>query len=389
MNAQNARLLAVSASRRTAINTRNQIFYSAISPVRCGLRALYASCLLVALMGCASQAPLRPPSLKLPSPVTGLAAERIGDAVELRWTTPSKATDGVGLTGRHGAGGLVAEICRSEAPAPDACAPAGRVPVTAGAAAVFHDGLPLPLLSGNLRPLHYGVRVVNAWGRGAKYATTDTLAGAAPPAVTGLVANRVTEGVALRWQPDPSAAGTRLLLHVDRLTDAAASKPAGAHAPHEDLLAVEAGPSDPGGAVDAGAKAGVEQRYAVYRVQTVQAGTKGLTARGQAVTVTVSASAKAPPPPAPTGLEALVNTLAAPEIDLVWQPVEGAAGYLVFRGQGDEAPRALTPQPIAGLSYADPAIRAGVRYRYSLVSVDADGAGGPRSPEVAEMLPQP
>ena len=348
-----------------------------------------AACLwtvLASLSGCASQGPLHPPSLKLPAAVSGLAAERVGDAVDLHWTTPTKTTDGVPLAGKHGAGALVAEICRSEtAAAPAApCTGGSKLAVKAGAPADFHDVLPAPLVSGNLRALHYRVRVLNGVGKGAKYAVVDTLAGAPPPAVETLRASPVSDGVALRWQPDRAAGGARIVLRVERV-----AAPPGAAPPHSDLLAVEPSTRDPGGAIDTGAKPGVEQRYTVFRTDTLRSGGKNLTVSSLPATVTVLASAKAPPPPPPAGLEGLVNTLGAPEIDLVWQPVDGAAGYLVFRAEGDTAVVQLTPRPVTGLSYADAAVRPGVRYRYSVASVDASGASGAHGPELVQSIPQP
>ncbi len=337
------------------------------------------------LAGCASQGPLHPPSLKLPAPVRGLAADRVGNAVNLHWTTPSKATDSVGLAGKHGAGALTAEICRSETAAVSSpCAAPDHVAVTSGDAADFHDVLPAALLSGPLRPLHYRVRVLNGKGKGARYVLVDTVAGTAPPAVRGLTAAPVSNGVGLRWQPDPAADGDRTVLRVERVRPSPAGPP-----PHSDLLAVEPAAHDPGGAIDTAARPGIEQRYTVFRTHTLRAGEKDLVASSLPVAVTVSAADKAPPPLPPTGLEALVNTLAAPEIDLVWQPAEAAAGYLVFRAEGGGAPVRLTPQPIAGLSYADTAVRAGGRYRYTVASVDAAGTSGPPGPELVQNVPQP
>ncbi len=54
---------------------------------------LAAAALGLAAWGCASPGQPQPPSLKLVRFVDDLSAERIGDAVELRWTTPSATTD--------------------------------------------------------------------------------------------------------------------------------------------------------------------------------------------------------------------------------------------------------------------------------------------------------
>ena len=368
-----------------------------IAPANCDLRrtgclrSSFVAALLgmatVLLAGCASQGPLRPPTLKLPAPVTRLTAERVGDAVDLQWTTPGKTTDGVSLTGRHGAGTLTAEICRSQSPG-DICSVRGTVAVVAGAASSYHDTLPPDLLSGRLRVLHYRVRILNGKGKGAGYVSVDALSGAVPPPVHGLQAAPLANGVALRWQADAAADGTRTMLHVDRIRPAAAGASPSTEL-HGELLALEPGPHDPGGAMDAGAKPGIEQRYTVYRTQIVHLGAKDLTARSLPATIVVAATAKAPPPLPPTGLEAIVNTLAAPEVDLVWQPSEGAMAYLIFRAEGDGAPVQLTPQPVQSLSYTDAAVRAGAQYRYAVASVDASGTAGRHSPELMETIPQP
>ena len=345
-------------------------------------------CLAGLLSGCASQGPLHPPSLKLPAPVSGLTAERTADAVDLHWSNPAKSTDGVPLAGKHGAGALTAEICRSETTV-TSCASLSHLPVKAGNPSDFHQVLSSALASGGLRPLHYRVRVLNGSGKGAKYVAVDVLAGSAPPAVSRLTAAPVSNGVALRWKADPAADGSRTVLRVKRSLPLASPQPADAAPPHSDLLAVEPSSHDPGGAIDTGAKSGIEQRYTVFRTRTLQSGRESLTASSLPVMVTVPATAKAPPPAPPAGLEALVNTLGAPEIDLVWQPVDGAAGYLVFRAEREGAPVRLTAQPITGLSYADAAVRAGVRYRYSVVSVDASGASGIPTADLIESIPQP
>jgi hypothetical protein len=90
------------------------------------------------------------------------------------------------------------------------------------------------------------------------------------------------------------------------------------------------------------------------------------------------------PPPAPARLDAL------PEGDLVrliWDPAEAAdlAGYLVFRAEEGAAPAQLTEKPTAETFLTDSSSRRGVRYRYTVVSVDAAGNRSGPSPEaVAE-----
>ncbi len=84
-------------------------------------------------------------------------------------------------------------------------------------------------------------------------------------------------------------------------------------------------------------------------------------------------------PPAPAGLVAVSD----PDgVTLLWDQVSAAdlAGYLVLRAEGtSDTVQELTPKPIASLQYVDNTVRAGVRYVYFVVAVDAAGNRSPRS----------
>ncbi len=154
------------------------------------------------------------------------------------------------------------------------------------------------------------------------------------------------------------------------------------------MLAVAPSATDPGGALDSGARPGAAQSYTVFRTKTVSFGGKELTVSSTPATANVGANIKAAPPTPPTGLEAVINTLAAPEIDLVWQPSPEAAGYKLYRRGGPGDPAQLTSMPVQGLSYSDTSVQAGIRYRYSVASVDVQGTEGTRSAEITESVPQ-
>ena len=69
-------------------------------------------------------------------------------------------------------------------------------------------------------------------------------------------------------------------------------------------------------------------------------------------------------------------------VTLLWDPVSAAdlAGYLVLRAEGaSETFLELTPKPITSVQYVDTTVRAGVRYVYVVVAVDASGNRSPRS----------
>jgi hypothetical protein len=340
--------------------------------------------MLLGVAGCASQGPLQAPSLHLPARVQGLSAQRFGDSVELHWTTPTKTTDGVMLETKHRyAGPYTAEICRGEAPlAPGPCTPIALLPVTSGRAGMYQEVLTAAFSQGPARILRYRVRILNAKKRGAEGSEVDVAAGAAVPKVEGLrAAPAAGGGVSLRWQPI-AGSSDRVSMRVVR----------GAKGVPETLMVESRGVAgDPGGAQDSGAKLGVEQTYSVYRTRVVEVEKFRLTTNSEPTMVTVSATAAAPAPSAPTGLEAVVNTLGAPEVDLVWQAADeaGVTGYVVFRSEGGGAFVQVTQQPVRGFSYADTAVRAGARYRYRVAAVNGAGLVGAQSAEIERAVPAP
>ena len=334
------------------------------------------------LTGCASQGPLQLPSLHLPARVQSLSAERFGDFVELHWTSPTKTTDSLPLeTKRRYAGPYVAEICRGAVSLPPGpCTPIARMPVESGKPAIFRDHLTPPWSEGASRVLHYRVSVVNAKGHGIDGAEVSLAAGASVPPLAGLRATPAAGGgVALRWQPIPGNTDT-VRLHVTRSS-----------APKPETLAVESTGGDPGGASDAGAKPGQPQQYTAFRTHIVTLNGVPYTVNSAPTTATVAADALPPSPSAPIGLEAVVNTLGAPEISLVWQASDepGVAGYLIFRSEPGILARPLTPQPINAFTYTDTAVRPGIAYRYKVVAVNAAGAQGPPSVEIERAVSVP
>jgi hypothetical protein len=310
--------------------------------------------------------------------------------VDLAWTNPTRTTDGVSLIAKHGAGALTAEICRAETFSTATCAPITKMLVASGAPATFHDVLPADLQTGPARALHYRVRVLNADGQGAAFTEVLAAAGEAPAAMRGLQASPIAGGISVRWQPG-AGPQDRTLLRVTRGAAPATGSTTAAKPQAPVLLAVEAAAQDAGGAIDTGGRAGVEQSYAVYRARTVKIGDAELLLKGEPANVTVPADAKAPLPVPPTGLEAIANTLASPEIDLVWQAGSepGVAGYLVFRSEAGGPPRQLTMTPIQSFSYADTTARPGVTYRYSVAAVGADGRAGRAGEELLALIPVP
>ena len=340
------------------------------------------------LFGCASQGPLRPPSLHLPGPVRGLTAERIGPSVDLRWTNPSRTTDGLDLGGRHVPQPLRVEICRVEQAA-SICLPGPTVSGGTGQTQTFSDALPPAESAGSARPLQYRVRVVNGDGKGGTYVAVDSVAGEAPQPPGQATAELVADGVLLRWQPAPDGGSIQLRVQRGAVGSGSAGQagPLAAKRVEDVLLAVDKAGMDAGGVLDPGARPGTAQQYLLSRTRTVPINGKDLLLSSPVVRVAIGADAKLPAPAVPTGLEAVASTLTSPEIDLVWQPVAGAVAYIVYRADGSGAHLPLMTRPVTSLSFTDHDVHAGVRYRYSVAAVGPDGTAGARSAEVTESMP--
>lgn len=80
------------------------------------------------------------------------------------------------------------------------------------------------------------------------------------------------------------------------------------------------------------------------------------------------------PTPTPSPVTADLTLEAAPNntfITLTWSPIEGAAGYQLFR---DGADRPLNAELITDTRYQDIGLTNGRTYTYRVVAVSADGA---------------
>ena len=87
------------------------------------------------------------------------------------------------------------------------------------------------------------------------------------------------------------------------------------------------------------------------------------------------------PPPAPARLDALSEPGL---VRLLWDPVDAPdlAGYFVDRAEGNAPPARLTAAPVAEPFFNDTKVRVGVRYRYTVRSVDRAGNESSPSPVV-------
>ncbi|MEO6982577.1 MAG: hypothetical protein ABI072_05620 [Edaphobacter sp.] len=380
--------------------------------------------LLPLALGCASPGPPRPPSLYLPAVVSDLTAQRIGDTVQLGWTTPSRTTDDLDVP--HA---LTAEICRESSPASALparqstknCISFKRLAVSPGPSQTI-DPLPPSLTHDPVALLSYRIQIFNSNGRSAGHSPEAfTLSGEAPPPVARLRATLIRSGVQFEWQPQPSPAPVRL----DRLLVAApAPRPTPKDAsrtkqqmnlaqssPAEARLQAPAQVSDPGGIIDRTAQRDQTYRYTAQRVRTVALAGHRLELRSlSSPAVTVVMRDTFPPVP-PAGLAAIPsgdnpanpsgnlpgNLSSNLSIDLSWEPVPDTdvAGYIVYRQDVDATGTPtgsftrLTVTPVVGPAFSDRSVLPGHSYIYRVTAIDNTGNESAPSAHIRETLREP
>ena len=340
--------------------------------------ALGVAAMVVLMAGCAMVAVPKPPSLKLPQPVTDLTAQRTGNTVVLHWSMPKRATDNVALEGIQGV-----RVCRYEGQG--RCVAVAQLKALPDTEASYTDRLPGALVTGPLRALRYTIELENAAGRTAGPSNVAvTAAGAVPQRIEDAHARVAENGVILRWAPTGRQATVRIERRLDGKQTGKQNE-----VPREQTL--EFTGVDEGRVLDADAVLDHTYSYVLERVARATLDGKQVEA-ASAPSVTVRVDAKDVfPPAAPTGLQAVADAHAG-AIDLSWQPNSEAdlAGYRVYRREvGSNAP----PVRISGAvepaaTFRDDKVAPGETYAYSVSAVDHDGNESARSPEVEEKLPQ-
>ena len=361
------------------------------------IAALAASGWLVLLAGCGLASNPLPPTLWLPRPVRDLQAARVGDEVQLRWSMPRHTTDNVELRGPQRA-----HICWMPALGRTAvfnqsqCRAAGDASFAPDKRAAFDAALPAELKQGKLRAVVFFVELQSPAGKTAGPSNGAwAVAGAAPPAVTGLELATVPNGVALHWQkagvePDLSMRIQRTLATPPKALKAV--QRSGASPVEEQTLEVDLSHGDPGGALDHDASLDQLYRYTAARVLRVMLNGRALELAGSPSAPATIDAKDVFPPAIPQGLAAVADDR-APAIDLSWQPDSDPdlAGYIVYRrdvSAGTGWQRVSGPAPVVPPSFDDRKVVAGHQYAYAVSAVDQDGNESSRSAPVMEALPQ-
>jgi len=338
-------------------------------------------CAVLLAAGCASPGVPQPPSLHLPKPVGDLQAQRVGDAVELRWTMPATTTDGLVLAGQSSV-----TVCRSAGVV--VCLPVQRFTAMPKARVEIADQLPAELLQQAPQVVRYEVQVCNAAGRSAGASNAAyTASGIAPMPVSGVKARLVAHGVELSWQKSDDA--NAQILVVRRLMESKTAKTKTEAAPNplaekQPMVEILRAREDAGGTVDAGAIVGNEYEYTVQRVHVVTLDSRAIETRSDPSEPVNVEMRDVFPPVAPHGLTLAVPVRGADGnygVDLAWEANTEAdlGGYIVYRRDGSDPAMPLTAQPLTAPAFHDAGLIAGHKYAYSISAMDKSGNESARS----------
>jgi predicted small lipoprotein YifL len=372
-----------------------------------------AAVLLVAaaLLACGKKGPPLPPLVLVPVAPAEFAAERRGNAVDLRFVVPRENVDGtrpadvvrvdvfaLTTTASPGDGAVAASneqvieqgvrigsvtirppADEDEAPPPQPVTDVAVEPegVDQGATAHVAEDLTADLVAATdseAVPVRTYVAVaVSARDRRSPFSQRATIPlgpAPAPPAQPSLSYDATT--VTVEW-PVSAASAEAASFHVYEV--APAVEAGGPRQPNRLTDKPVAGPTF----ADQRVEWGVERCYTVSAVRTIGGfSVESEAAETRCITFT---DTFAPQPPA--GVTAVATQGA---ISLIWQAAAepDVAGYVVLRGAEGGPLEPITPQPIQATSFRDE-VPSGTRYRYAVRAVDTAGNASEPSPPIEEM----
>ncbi len=355
---------------------------------------------MLLLSGCGQIGAPLPPSANLPMPASNFRAQRRGEQVQLRWTTPRRTSDGLPISGA-----VQVRLCiwpaklPQAAPLPGLTCPAWQALFPAGAPGDLPQGLKLPLAritpAEPVAAVRLAIAFANRNGRAAGWSNWQlvSLLPVSPPP-RGLQAQRRSDGIELSWQaPQPAPSGGVRLYRREWETQPRRGKGKAAPAaptwqPVLDL------PGTQTSYLDREVRPGWVYQYTLRSL----AGDGALQAvSAEAKPAMVQTQPWIPLPP-PAGLVAVLGLGARPAVQLSWQPVESErlAGYILYRqrlASASEGARAhgwqrVNAELLLTPAGEDRAAWSGNRaVRYAVSAVDQAGRAGQRSAPVVITLP--
>ncbi len=389
--------------------------------------ALVALLPVALALGCASPGQPQPPSLRLPALAEKLAAARVGDHLDLTWTTPATTTDG-----DRAKGTITAVVCVESAPSPteSTANPSKRAVKAEQRRAALAPGLPpsstpgcqaveqaqtspgssqmsvklaTALATGPPTLLAARVELYNDVSRSAGASAPVFFAGGAAPAEVGtLTISARREGALVQWPPvsSPSSPSVMELKRELKAAPADPAKPVQVRKPgapqskapsrlvilRPDLAAA----FDPGGMLDPSAGDGNTYSYTAQRVQTVTLAGHTLELHSEPSTVATFTFHDTFPPKPPSGLVLVPGGGfgEAPSIDLSWDAnlESDMLGYNVYRSHASGAFERLTEEPVPAPAFRDLHVQPGERYTYRVTAVDQRHNESAPSATVMESL---
>ncbi|HSY36856.1 MAG TPA: hypothetical protein VK814_13960 [Acidobacteriaceae bacterium] len=375
-----------------------------IIPAFLGYLALSAALILT---GCASPAPPRAPSLKLPQPVRDLTATRIGNSIELHFTAPANSTDKLPLRGPT----LSGQLCRQLPHQP--CLPVSprtSVPLSNSNdphnLVTWTDTLPPTLTEGTPQLLVYRVEFFSPANRSAGPSNQAfTASGPAPARVENFHAEGSRLGILLQWTPSPG----EVVLRREAIT------PIKSIVPEPTATKTKAAPStvwlqtnDSKGVqartLDTAVLPDTPYQYIAQRRTILQLANHSIELRSDLSIPVNFTLLKIYPPPSPIGLTAagfFTGTPPAFAVDLVWQPINEAglitplAGYTVYRETLNAAAQSATSRiqlnttPVLQPAFHDATANPSATYRYTVTAIDARGNQSPATAVVLQPSATP
>jgi hypothetical protein len=358
--------------------------------------------------GCGWPGPPLPPSLQLPKPINDLRATRKGNNVTLTWTVPARTTEGQ-IIHRQGP----TRICRNIGATVSECAnPVGEVAPQAAMPATkegkpvtgsFTNTLAAALMQQNPTAiLTYAVTALNDFGRTAGLSNQVQVPAAPtlpPPANFRGEVNR--DGMLLSWSC-PVVANIPSLEFFLRI-----------YRQKEGAKAVKLADVDLKNCMEGGDRGSFDDRtleweqsytYRATAVSQLSLGKKEECPPNEDSGVQCRATAEVEgedtpevkifahdiyPPSVPAGLQAVASGVGQPPfIDLIWSPVAEVdlAGYNLYRRKQGGAAVKINSELVKVPAYRDSDVKTGLRYSYSVTSVDARGNESARSEEASEAL---
>lgn len=368
------------------------------------LAALLA--MLITIAGCGAPGEPVAPAPQIPTPISDLAANQSGDAVQLTFTLPARTTKGERLLESPAVEILRGSLKPDGSPEPKSF----RVIFTIPGAMVenyvsddkFHflDHIPADALRA-ANPV-FAYRIRTRASRKHPSADSNTVLERifpVPERLTSVSANVTETAIELTWQsPSRSTDGKPVSnfagYHIYRgQLDPASASAAGTDISQAKWLSPLAFLSSSSATSFRDTNFDFDKTY-LYSVRSaITIDNKPLESTDSVPAIVTPRDAFAPAVPQGLVANVVSPTPEAPsEVDLSWSINSEAdlAGYRVYRSEQQDIPgQLITPDLLLSPAYRDTSVQPGHRYWYFVTSLDRSGNESARSAPVAVDISQP